>query len=87
MYRIELTREAESSYRWLYKRDRALFERVDACLEELKKNPYLGKPLKGALKGDYSYRIGVYRIIYAVVQKRLVIYILDIAHRREVYRR
>jgi mRNA interferase RelE/StbE len=86
LYRVELSREAESVYRWLYKRDHKLFQRIDFVLESLKSDPFQGKSLKGVLKGDYSYRVGAYRIIYSIVREKIIVYVLDIAHRREVYR-
>ncbi|MBI4802949.1 MAG: type II toxin-antitoxin system RelE/ParE family toxin [Elusimicrobia bacterium] len=86
MYSIELSRTAESVYRWLFKHDRKLFARIDAALEFLKQDPFQGKPLKGHFQGDRSYRVGSHRIIYTIVRQRLLVYILDIGHRREVYR-
>jgi len=49
-------------------------------------NPFLGKALKADLKGRYSYRIGDYRIIYSIVKRELIIQIIKVSHRREVYR-
>jgi mRNA interferase RelE/StbE len=47
----------------------------------------LGKPLKGD-KGDlWRYRIGDYRAICKIEAERLVVLVLEVGHRREVYRR
>lgn len=86
MYKIILLRDAEKSYRKLFATNKELFQRIDNVLEALKVNPFLGKPLKDRLKGKYSLRVGVYRIIYSIEKQEITIYILDIAHRREVYR-
>ena len=86
MYKLVLLPEAEKSYNKLFVRNKELFERIDAALALLCENPLLGKPLKDKLKGKYSLRIGVYRIIYSFQRSALVIYVLDIGHRREVYR-
>lgn len=48
-------------------------------------DPDAGKPLKGPYKGLWKYRIGDYRIIYSIEQKRLVIFVLRIRHRKDVY--
>ncbi|HEX5036632.1 MAG TPA: type II toxin-antitoxin system RelE/ParE family toxin [bacterium] len=48
-------------------------------------DPRAGKPLTGPYKGLWKYRIGDYRIIYAVEDKRLVVFILRIRHRKDVY--
>lgn len=86
MYKIILLSDAEKSYRNLFTVNKELFQRIDNALETLKTNPFLGKPLKDRLKGKYSLRVGVYRIIYSIDKQEITIYILDIAHRREVYR-
>jgi len=86
LYKIILLSEAEKAYRNLFTTHKELFQRIDNALEALKTNPFLGKPLKHRLKGKYSLRVGVYRIIYSVEKQEITIYILDIAHRREVYR-
>lgn len=86
MHKVELSRVAEASYRLLHKRDRRLFERVDAALDGLAREPLEGKPLKGALSGLRSLRVGSYRTVYRVEQRRLIVYFLDIGDRREAYR-
>ncbi len=45
-----------------------------------------GKPLKGELTGVWRYRIGDYRLFAAIEDDRLVIFFLEIGHRREIYR-
>jgi mRNA interferase RelE/StbE len=61
--------------------------RIDNVLcNVLAVNPFEGKALKADLSGLYSYRVGAYRIIYKIVKDRLVIQIIKVMHRREVYR-
>lgn len=86
MYRIVLLSDAKKFYKRLFALNKELFRRIDNALEALKSNPFLGKPLKDKLKGKYSLRVGVYRIIYSVEKREITIYVLDISHRREVYR-
>jgi mRNA interferase RelE/StbE len=43
------------------------------------------RPLKGAWEGFYRLRLRNYRVIYEKWGDRLVIHIVRIAHRREVY--
>ena len=38
------------------------------------------------MQGVRSYRVGMYRILYEVFQDRLVVYVVDIRHRGDVYR-
>ena len=46
----------------------------------------LGTPLKGNLKGFYRYRIGEYRVIYVIDQAEKKIIILNVNHRRKIYK-
>ena len=59
--------------------------RIENALLEIAANPRAGKPLKGDLKGNYSQRVGDWRIIYSI--EKSFAYVKDVRHRREVYRR
>ena len=87
MYKVVLARTAEKEYKHLNKTNSALFKRVHNALLSLASDPEQGKPLRLSLKGKWSYRVGVYRIIYSIEKKILTINVLDIGHRREVYRK
>lgn len=86
MYKIALTRAAEKEYLYLYRSSRPIFERVRKALNSIAEDPHQGKALKLDLKGKWSYRVGVYRIIYSIEHSVLMVHILDIGHRREIYR-
>lgn len=58
----------------------------DVLLSVLAEDPFAGKALRAELKGLYSYRVGDYRIIYSVIREKLIIQIVKVMHRREVYR-
>lgn len=45
-----------------------------------------GKALIGDLSGYWRYRVGDYRIICELIDSRLVVLVVEIGHRREVYR-
>lgn len=45
-----------------------------------------GKPLKGNLKGLWRYRVGDYRIIAEIFDNELIIEVVEIGHRKEIYR-
>lgn len=59
---------------------------LEAVEQVLAADPFLGRPLAGSFKGLFKFRIGDYRIIYAVERHRLVIFVLRIRHRKDVYR-
>ena len=57
---------------------------LDAIEDELKKDPFIGKELKGQFATLFSYRIGKYRVIYTIVRNTIII--LIISHRKDVYK-
>lgn len=82
MWTLKLSSQANTFYEKLtgkYKRQ------VAAGLDRLAQDPYTGKLLKGDLKGYWSYRVGIYRIIYIIKQTEIIVEVLRIQHRKEVY--
>ena len=71
----------------LKKIDRQTQKKIIARIKEyLSKDPStLGKPLQGIFKGLYRYRYGSYRIVYAIDRESVIILILRIADRKNVY--
>ena len=45
-----------------------------------------GKALTGNLSGFWRYRVGDYRIIAKIEDNKLLIFIFEVAHRREIYK-
>lgn len=45
-----------------------------------------GKPLKGEFQGYWRYRWGDYRVIYKISEKEILILVLRVGHRRDIYR-
>lgn len=71
----------------LKKIDRQTQKKIITRIKDyLSKDPLsLGKPLQGIFKGLYRYRYGSYRIIYAIDRDSVIILILRIADRKNVY--
>lgn len=62
----------------------AAFEFILGALSE---NPQrLGKQLREPLYPLYAARRGEYRVIYRIVEQRLVIEVVSVVHRRDAYR-
>ena len=60
-------------------------EQMANAFDRLAKVPLEGKLLKGDLKGYWSYRVGIHRIIYTIRHHEVIIEVLRIQHRKEVY--
>ncbi len=61
--------------------------RVRAAVDELSKDPLQGKPLSFTLKGLRSWRTGDWRIVYRAEEERVVVVVVTVGHRRDVYER
>lgn len=79
---VILTEEAE---RFLKKCDKSTKDRIINKLEDLEDNPRLGKPLTANLAGLWGLRIGDYRAVYAIKDKELLIIVIKLGHRKNVY--
>lgn len=81
-YRILYTEEAA---RRIGKLDKTVKERVGKAIKKLSEQPELGKRLTGLLSDRRSYRVGDRRILYKVKKNEVLILILTVGHRRDVY--
>ena len=54
-------------------------------LKKLEDEPEKGKPLTSILTGLWSLRIGDYRAIYQIKNNELIILVIKIGHRKNVY--
>ncbi|MBF0352120.1 MAG: type II toxin-antitoxin system RelE/ParE family toxin [SAR324 cluster bacterium] len=60
-----------------------LSERIEDC-----KNPrHFGEPLKGDKSGYWRYRIGDYRVLCEIFDEKLIVLVIAVGHRREVYKK
>lgn len=68
--------------------DFAIQKRMKHFINELEglENPYVrGKRLSSNLSGFWRYRVGDYRLICKIFEDELVILLVDIGHRSEIY--
>lgn len=86
MYKLELTDTAKKSFDHIMRSDTKLGTRLANAINRLIQAPSLGVPLRGELKGLLKYRVGNYRILYQIHKTKLIITVIDIGHRREIYR-
>jgi len=83
-YKLEFTESARRELRAL---DRQLQRRISTKVNELCDQPFPSgvKKLQG-LQDHFRIRVGDYRVIYRVDGHRVVVVIVQIGHRRDVYR-
>ena len=77
-----------SALKELGKLDKRLRKRIDThirALAEVPRPPGVAA-MQGASKGLFRIVVGNYRIIYEINDERLIVLIIKIGHRREVYR-
>lgn len=82
MLRLKLTSKAKKELKNISYRHRIALANI---FDEIKDDPEMGKPLTRELTGKYSYKVGVYRIIYKVNKKDKLITVLTAGHRGKVY--
>lgn len=83
-YRIRFTPKASKQIGRL---DKPVARRIRLYLERLdRQNPRLvGKPLSGE-SGFWRYRVGDYRLLVSIQDDELLVLVVDVDHRRQVYR-
>ena len=82
MYKIIFSKKA---FNFFKKLDKQIQERIAKKIEELKENPHLGIPLVGNLAGLWKLRTGDYRVVYQIKNNEMVLLLLDIGHRKNIY--
>lgn len=82
-YRIVIARSAAKELEVVPRKDR---QKIVAKIQALASNPR--PPGSEKLSGDEKYRIrhGDYRVLYEIDDDAIVISVVRVAHRREVYR-
>ena len=81
-YRLIYSRACREQIRSLHPRLKMIVKRK---VEELKENPFSGKPLEKELSGYYSLRAKRFRVIYRIALKKKAVEIHYIGHRKDVY--
>jgi len=84
MYRIIIKKNA---FRAIEKLPIEQIESIYNKVMSLSENPRPNgcKKLKG-FENVYRIRLGIYRIIYSIFDKKLIVEIIKVAHRKDVYK-
>ncbi len=84
-YSILFLPSAQKALAKLPQKDQARVDRQVLALAD-KPRPAGAVALKGGGKGLWRVRVGNWRIVYQIQDDRLIVLVVDVAHRREVYR-
>lgn len=85
MFEVELSKEAREIFALV---PRPLERKLTRCFLQLERDPKHHsniRRLKGKLAGLLRYRVGDWRVIYAIDDAAQLVKVLTIAHRSEVY--
>ncbi len=84
MYKVAYLDSVEKD---LKKLDKSIVKKILNRIETyLARDPKeLGKPLKGEFQGYWRYRWGDYRVIYKISEREVLILVLRISNRKDVY--
>ncbi|MGH3916873.1 MAG: type II toxin-antitoxin system RelE family toxin [Pseudonocardiaceae bacterium] len=83
-YRIEI---AAGALKTLSKLDKPVRRRLEAAIDRLAEEPRPADVVAmKSMPGHLRMRVGDYRIVYTVQDHRLVVLVVELGHRREIYR-
>lgn len=81
-FSVEVTNDVKKVIKRLTPKDQA---RALDALKAIADDPFLGKPLHGKRKGQYSWRVWPYRIIYRIEKNLLIVFVIEFGPRGGVY--
>lgn len=78
----------KSALKELKKFDNLIVKKIILVVENLSRNPFPpGSKKLAASEYTYRIRVGDYRIIYSLFEKELVIEIIRVGHRKDIYKK
>lgn len=83
MWEIRIEKKAKKDLNKIPEKYR---QRILASLVQIANDPFVAKKLSGHLAGMYSLRVLPYRIIYKIYRQKILIIIIRIGYRRDVYK-
>lgn len=82
-YQVILRPQAKKSLAKITKREQ---HRIEIAIDLLGSNPYPPAARKLVNRPEWRVRIGKYRILYEVIDNELVVLVISIGHRTNIYR-
>lgn len=85
-YSLEVSDEVDKKFKKLKKKDKKQLEIINKKIQQILKNPYHFKPLRGDMHGARRVHIDKsFVLIYEICEKEKVVRILDYDHRDKIY--
>ena len=85
MYKILFTKEASKYYK---KCDNKTKRLLNECIKDIENDPFGGSSIKrlhGELEGLFRYRVGGLRVIYRPDKEEVIVIIIAIGSRGDIY--
>ena len=82
MYEVLYTAQARAAILELKSKEKL---QIEHAVLRLSADPFIGKRLTQELAQFYSYRTGVYRIVYKIFRKEIRVVVFAVGHRKSVY--
>jgi mRNA interferase RelE/StbE len=82
-YKIEIKKSAVKEIKKLPDRD---IKKILEKISSLANNPRSQNSIKLSADEKYRIRIGVYRILYEIKDELLIVTVVKVAHRKDIYR-
>jgi mRNA interferase RelE/StbE len=87
-WKVDLSPTARKQLKQLDKTvSRRILKFINERLDKLDDPRQIGTRLQGTLSEFWKYRVGDYRLICSLEDERLVVLVLRIGHRKEIYKR
>ena len=85
LYTIEFDRRVKKDFKFIPAKD---IERIKSAIQDLGNNP---RPdgctkLKGDKRDYYRIRVRNYRVVYSIEDEILLVLVVRVGHRREIYK-
>ena len=87
LWRVDFSDKADKQ---LLALDKSVRERIRTYVKDLAKldNPRMrGEPLTGNLSDFWKYRVGDYRLVCRISDNELIVLVVKIGHRSEIYKK
>ena len=85
MYKVQLKKAPE---KFIRRQNRKVQNQIISAIRKLEKNPRPEQAKKLAAMTDlYRMRTGDYRVVYTIQNKKLIVLVVRISHRKDVYSR